>query len=108
MNDFKKIGELIRNRREENNLSQDILAEKLGVSKATISLYESGDRKPSLKRLTELAKILNTPLSNFLALDTPVNIEIALRAEGMTNEDIDRIKAYIRIVKDAQKEESEK
>ncbi len=106
MNNFKKIGEFIKSKREENNLSQDTLAEKLGVSKATISLYESGDRKPSLKRLSELAKILETPLSNFLALDTPVDIELALRAEGMSNEDIERIKAYIKFVKDAQKEES--
>lgn len=106
MNNFKKIGEFIKSKREENNLSQDTLAEKLGVSKATISLYESGDRKPSLKRLSELAKIFETPLSNFLALDTPVDIELALRAEGMSNEDIERIKAYIKFVKDAQKEES--
>ncbi len=40
--DNKEIGEIIRNRRENLNISQRELAKKLGVSKSTISRWETG------------------------------------------------------------------
>lgn len=101
MNNFEKIGEFIKQKREDKGLTQDDLASKLGISKPTVSLYESGERKPTLDRLIELAKILDTPLSHFLALGSPeVDIDVALRAQGMSSEDVNRIKTYIQFVKE--------
>ncbi|MGN0327249.1 MAG: helix-turn-helix transcriptional regulator [Lachnospiraceae bacterium] len=46
--------------RAEQNMSQRELAKKLGVSSATVGMYETGKRNPSLKRAMEIAKIFNT------------------------------------------------
>jgi transcriptional regulator with XRE-family HTH domain len=105
MDTFKAIGRFIEQKRKDAELSQEELADKLKVSKATISLYESGDRKPTLKRLNQIAKELNIPLQNFLAFDVPkaVDLDLALRAEGISNEDIERIKLFIKALSDAEK-----
>lgn len=97
MDTFKAIGQYIQEKRTSAGLSQEQLAEKLEVSKATISLYESGARKPTLKRLTQIAGILNTPIQSFLQFDIPkeVDLELALRAEGISNDDIRVIKIFI-------------
>ena len=104
MNQFEKIGGLIKQKRENIRLSQDFLAAKIGVSKSTISLYESGDRKPSLARLTQIAQELQTPLNEFLAMENPkkVNLDLALRAEGISSADIESIKKYIKFIMDEQ------
>ena len=44
------LSDNIRNYRKENNLSQDELAEKLGVSRQSISLWENG-QTPTLGQL---------------------------------------------------------
>lgn len=111
MDNFKRIGEFIKSKREEKGMSQDILAEKLNVSKSTVSLYEAGMRKPTLDRLSQIAKILETSINEFLALDQPSrdkDLEQALRAEDISNDDIQRIKNYIEFVKDASKTEPHK
>lgn len=43
--------------REEKNLTQQDLADKLGGAKSTIAMYESGSRKPSLDVLNKLSEI---------------------------------------------------
>ena len=62
----------IREARKSLGLSQDALAEKLGVSKVTICWYETGERTPSLKHFLELSDILN------LSLDELVGREISV------------------------------
>lgn len=44
--------------REERGLSQKEIAKKIGVSRETISAYETGRAKPSLDVALKLAKIL--------------------------------------------------
>ena len=47
----------IRKYREQLDITQAELAEKCGVVKSTVSMWESGDRKPDiimLKKLTEI------------------------------------------------------
>ncbi len=51
MNLSAKIFEL----RKANNLSQEQLAEKIGVSRQSISKWESGETTPELERLVELS-----------------------------------------------------
>ncbi|MBA4698519.1 MAG: helix-turn-helix transcriptional regulator [Ruminococcus sp.] len=48
--------------RNENNMSQKQLAEKLNISAAAIGMYESGMRTPSLKRAILIANIFNIPV----------------------------------------------
>ena len=54
----KKIMEL----RKKNGLSQEELADKVGVARQTISKWELGDTSPDLKQAKELSKIFNVSL----------------------------------------------
>ena len=53
------LSDNIRNLRKENRLSQDELAEKLGVSRQSISLWETGQTQPTVDNIIALAKIFN-------------------------------------------------
>ena len=50
--------ELLRTMRTRRGLSQKQLAEKLRVSQAAVSLWETGAKYPSLDRLYDLAAVL--------------------------------------------------
>jgi len=65
--DLKKlIGQRIRERRKQLGLTQEELAERLGVSWSAVSKWEIGDRRPSDKLLQKLAKVLKVSPSYFL------------------------------------------
>ena len=54
----QKLGDLIRNGRREQGLSQKDLARKIGVSHTFISHIEAGRREPTLPKLRLLQKHL--------------------------------------------------
>ena len=57
-----EIGKSIMNLRKKNGLSQEELAEKIGVARQTISKWELGETSPDLKQAKELSKIFNVSL----------------------------------------------
>ncbi len=67
MNNF--LPERIKYLREENGLSQRELSEKLAVSKASISWYESGSRIPSVEKLIQLAQIFQVSIDFLLGYE---------------------------------------
>lgn len=58
--DAKECGKRIQRLRQERNLSQEQLAEKLNVSQNTIAKIECGLRRPSIDFLIELAEFFET------------------------------------------------
>ena len=54
------LSENIKKYRKANNMSQDELAEKLNVTRQSISLWETGQTQPSLDNIIALAKLFNT------------------------------------------------
>ena len=56
---LKKFGKKIKIERIKNDLSQEQLAERVGVSTRTISLIESGLQHPKFFLVAKLAKILS-------------------------------------------------
>ena len=61
------LGEYIKDRRTELNMSRNLLAQKAGISHTEVHRIEVGDRKqPSLKVLCALADALNVPQEDFL------------------------------------------
>jgi len=64
------FGKMLKKLRLERGLRQADIAEKLGVVKATISMYESGQRMPNFETAEAIADILNVPLS-FL-IESPI------------------------------------
>lgn len=53
------IGALIKRLRTEAGLKQTELSGKLGVSVSAVSLWESGDRVPSLMTFFDIMKVCN-------------------------------------------------
>ena len=62
MDAIEQLGKAIKNARVKNGLSQEQLAELLGVSPSHIKHMESGLRKPSVENLFQLARILHFSL----------------------------------------------
>ena len=56
----------LKNLRELSNLTQDELAQKAGLKKSTISMYERGERFPSEPILEALADIFNVDMNMLL------------------------------------------
>ncbi|MBQ3307309.1 MAG: helix-turn-helix transcriptional regulator [Bacilli bacterium] len=61
-----EIGKKIMNLRKEKGLSQEELAEKVGVARQTISKWELGETSPDLKQAKELSKIFNVSLDELV------------------------------------------
>ncbi len=57
------MGTIIREKREEMQISQTELSKLVGVSCKSISAYELGTRVPSLKVVIKLVKILSIPVN---------------------------------------------
>jgi len=60
------LGLNVKNRREHKGLTQEKLAEKIGVSKNTISDIESGDKFARACTLVRLAKFFETEVYELL------------------------------------------
>ena len=54
-----KLSENLKRIRKENNLSQEQLAEKLGVSRQAVSKWESGQSYPEMDKVIQICKTFN-------------------------------------------------
>lgn len=54
--------------RRERRLTQDEIAEKIGITRQAYSAYELGKRKPDISRAYELAKAIGITLEELLHL----------------------------------------
>ena len=52
--------------RKNNNLSQEQLADKLGVSRQAVSKWESAASYPDMDKIIQMTKILNCTLEDLL------------------------------------------
>ena len=60
------LGERIKARRTERGMTQEFVAETLGVSRQAVSKWESGTADPSTHHLIALAKLLDIPPEELL------------------------------------------
>lgn len=56
------FGESLRRIREARNISQSAFAKEIGVSIATISMWENGRRHPTVQHLMAICDIFDTPM----------------------------------------------
>ena len=91
--------------RVSKNLRQDDIAERLGVSKQLISMWENGKRFPSLDVFMELVRILGVESNDLAPTANPndhPNIYIALKDVNRELTDAERkaIALYARFIID--------
>lgn len=63
MGDFKSVLKVLR---KSNNLTQDMLAKKLGLSRSAIGMYEKGSREPDYEILEKIADFFNVDIDYLL------------------------------------------
>ncbi len=61
---IKSIGQEIKKARKNKNLTQERVAEMIGVSATYIGFIEQGQRVPSIKTADKLARVLKIKLSD--------------------------------------------
>ncbi len=62
VNVLRVFGEMIQVARRERRMSQQSLAERIGVSRQTVSAIEKGDSKVSVGAVFEAATVVGVPL----------------------------------------------
>ena len=65
--DVVKIGKFIAQNRKKKNMTQENLAEKLGVTSKTISRWENGNYMPDISLLKPLSDELDVTLNDLLS-----------------------------------------
>ena len=61
----RKIGQRVRSRRLEIDMSQERLAELLGITFQQVQKYEKGDNRIGASRLEQISHILQVPVAFF-------------------------------------------
>ena len=63
------LSDNLKKLRKENNLSQEELADKLNVSRQSVSKWESGSAYPEMDKMIQLCKIFNVNIDELLNQD---------------------------------------
>ena len=69
-----KFGDNLRNLRKSKKMSQEKLAEKVGVSRQSVSKWETGDAYPEINNIMILCKIFGCNI-NDLVNETLIDID---------------------------------
>lgn len=78
------LAEKIYELRKNNKLSQEQLAEKIGVSRQSISKWESGETSPELERVVALSQVFNVT-TDYLLKSKDID-ELTIRTEHLEKE----------------------
>lgn len=99
----ESIGSKLKTLRKGRGLTQDELARKMDLSRATISNYEVGRRSPHLSELRRFATFYGVSLDYFGIEATDESFELLSRARSvLCNEEIpkdERERVYKEIMK---------
>lgn len=71
------MGNKLRSLREERNLTQKQIADRIGVTVSAISAYEAGIRFPALHSVAKLASIYHVSTDYLLGVDERKQIDIS-------------------------------
>lgn len=99
--------------REELNMTQQELANKLNGAKSTVAMYEKGDRKPSMEILLRLSDIFDCSIDYILGKSDIRNPEelknvkfanaTGLDTAGLDKEDLEELQRQIEYMKKLKK-----
>lgn len=93
------FGEKLKALRTSQKMTQQQLADRIGVAKSVVSYYESGDRYPSYDVLVKIAHVFHTTTDYLL----DVKKEKVIDVSGLSDEDI----AVVRTVAEALKRKND-
>ncbi len=102
MSDIKKLlGKKIKYYRELNNLTQEQMAELVGINSRSISLIERGSNFVTAETLTNIAKTLNVSLKKLFDFDQDIfqTADIKERLFDLINKNEDKVYTIYKIVR---------
>lgn len=85
-----KIGEIILNHRKEKGLTQEQLAEAVGVSTPAVSKWESGNTYPDITLLSPIARVLGITTDKLLSYQEDLSDTQILQYEEQMKELFDK------------------
>lgn len=90
------LGNSLFHARKKSGLSQEEVAEKLGISRQTVSKWETGETLPDIRQSKRLAVLYHLSLDELIDFDLDVQeIEQAIaRSDEKLNEKIDWTRAW--------------
>lgn len=95
----QRVGRILASYRQERGVTQDKVAELLGVEPETISRFERGETLPSLVRLAELAEVYEVPLEALVrgVASSPLDQanEIAGELNRLSRDDRDFVRRWV-------------
>ncbi len=75
MNLKKELGKKIQQLRKQKKLTQEKLAEKVGIDSKSISKIENGNNYPTPETLTSIAQALNCDIYELFIFNKPLDFE---------------------------------
>ena len=92
------FGERLKKLRLQENLTQQQLANRLGVTKSVVSYYELQERYPSPDILLKLASVFHVSTDYLLGLKQSETVDLS----GLNDEDIKLVKHLVTHLKNKQ------
>lgn len=68
--------------RKCNNMSQEELAERIGVTRQTLSKYETGESIPDIEKCSAIAKVLGITMDDLVNYNKDENMGIGVPPKG--------------------------
>lgn len=85
-----EVANRLQQLRKKNNLSQEELAEKIGISRQAVSKWERAEASPDTDNLILLSRLYGVSLDELLKTDSEILGDISLKKEdyGFTNDPV--------------------
>lgn len=90
------FGNRLKTLRLKENMTQEQLARRLGLTKSVISAYETSLRQPSYEVLIHIAKIYHVSTDFLLGLENKHEIDLS----GLTQSEISALMNLIKAMKE--------
>lgn len=89
------FGNTLKTLRLRNDMTQEQLSKKLGLTKSVVSAYETGLRMPSYEVLISISRIFKVSTDYLLGLERKQEVDLS----GLTDEEIQALLNLIQAMK---------
>ena len=97
-----KFGDNLRQIRKSKKMSQEQLAEKVNVSRQSVSKWETGEAYPEMNNILELCKIFNCKINELIHADmsdiSSLDKEIVMEVVKFNDEKQKQVKSLSNII----------
>ncbi|MCI9409956.1 MAG: helix-turn-helix transcriptional regulator [Oscillospiraceae bacterium] len=93
------LPERLREMREKYNISQEAVAERLGITSSSVSSYERGERTPSLPIILKLSYIYNCSVDYLLGKNNDDNTHVYIDVTELSEKKRKAVNDFVNAIK---------